>query len=59
MPVSRRSVILAATALPLLTAVPVFADAVAKVSLWDKPEMDMAVGLGHGLGGMWTTIAVN
>lgn len=51
MTISRRSIILAATALPLLAAAPAFSDNVVKAFLWDNPEMDMASGLGHGMGG--------
>lgn len=58
MTISRRSLILAATALSMLTSVPAFADAVVKVSLWDKPEMDMASGLGHGMGGDMSTASM-
>lgn len=51
MTISKRSIIFAAASLPLLATAPAFADTVVNVSLWDKPEMDMAGGLGHGMGG--------
>ncbi len=47
----RRTAITAIACLPMLAALPASAATTVKVSLWDKPEMDMATGLGHGMGG--------
>lgn len=55
MSVSRRSIMFAAVIVPVLSAFPVFAESVVSVSLWDKPDMDMAGGLGHGMGGDMAT----
>lgn len=51
MTLSRRSLLISATALPLVAALPAFAGTTVNVSLWDNPDMDMAMGLGRGMGG--------
>ena len=51
MTLSRRTLLISATAVPLVAALPAFAGTAVYVSLWDNPDMDMAMGLGHGMGG--------
>ncbi|GAB4363411.1 MAG: hypothetical protein Kow0026_27950 [Oricola sp.] len=41
----------AIASLPMLAALPASAATTVRVSLWDKPGMDMATNLGHGMGG--------
>lgn len=48
---TRRIAIATIACLPMLAALPASAATTVKVSLWDKPDMDMATGLGHGMGG--------
>ncbi len=48
---TRRMIVAALALSPVLAALPASADAVISASLWDKPGMDMATGLGHGMGG--------
>lgn len=47
----RRMIVAAIAVSPFLAGLPAFADTTIAVSLWDKPGMDMAAGLGHGMGG--------
>lgn len=48
---TRRIAIATIACLPMLATLPASAATTVKVSLWDKPDMDMATGLGHGMGG--------
>ncbi len=51
MKITRRTVFAAIASASLLAAFPASAATTVSVSLWDKPDMDMATGLGHGMGG--------
>jgi uncharacterized cupredoxin-like copper-binding protein len=55
---NRRTVIASIATVSILAAFPARADATVSVSLWDKPEMDMATGLGHGMGGEMSTASM-
>jgi len=52
MTLSRRTLIAAVAAVPLLASLPAMAAETAiDVSLWESPDMDMATGLGYGMNG--------
>lgn len=52
MKLSRRSLTMFVAALSLVTALPAFAaNTTTEVSLWDKPDLEMATGLAYGAGG--------
>jgi uncharacterized cupredoxin-like copper-binding protein len=63
MNLTRRSILIVAATAPALAAIPAYAATTIDVSLRDNPDMAMAQGLGHGMGGMMSmanmTVAVS